>query len=76
MAQHLQCVLFLPLRVVSSPGVIIYQTVTYVEPAAPDSCHSNSTVSTHTRLPSLLIVYLSVLAFGKMSQPAFRLKTD
>lgn len=56
----------------SSSGVTIYQALPYVESAAPNSL--NSTASTHIHLPFLLMVYLPVLALGKMSKPASETK--
>ncbi|XP_074480181.1 very-long-chain (3R)-3-hydroxyacyl-CoA dehydratase 4 [Sebastes fasciatus] len=58
--------LWIPLYILSvaTEGVIIYQAVLYVEPTASTSCPLNSTVSTHSPLPFVLMLYLSVLALG------------
>lgn len=47
-----------------SPGVTIYHALPYVEP--PYSALLNSTVYTHMHLPFVLMVYLPVLALGKI----------
>ncbi|XP_037335026.2 very-long-chain (3R)-3-hydroxyacyl-CoA dehydratase 4 [Pungitius pungitius] len=58
--------LCIPLYILSvaTEGVTIYQALPYMEPTAPNCSSSNSTASTPTRLPLVLMVYLPVLALG------------
>ncbi|XP_054456971.1 very-long-chain (3R)-3-hydroxyacyl-CoA dehydratase 4 isoform X2 [Anoplopoma fimbria] len=60
--------LWIPLYILSvaTEGVTIYQALPYLEPTAPVSSSLNSTVSAHLHLPSVLMVYLPVLALGEM----------
>lgn len=58
--------LWIPLYILSvaTEGVIIYLAVPYVEPTAPPSSPLNSTVSTHSPPPFVLMLCLPVLALG------------
>ncbi|XP_060887398.1 very-long-chain (3R)-3-hydroxyacyl-CoA dehydratase 4 [Labrus mixtus] len=57
--------LWIPVYVLSAAteGVTVYQAL-HIEPEAPQCSSLNSTVSSHLRLPLVLMVYLSVLALG------------
>ncbi|XP_020499260.1 very-long-chain (3R)-3-hydroxyacyl-CoA dehydratase 4 [Labrus bergylta] len=57
--------LWIPVYVLSAAteGLTIYQAL-HVEPEAPQCSSLNSTVSSHLRLPLVLMVYLAVLTLG------------